>query len=54
MNWCVKLNTTLSNLEGRTLLNVPGYDAREVFEFGAITSFANRLKKSITFIDGSI
>ncbi|KAG6890754.1 hypothetical protein C0992_012726 [Termitomyces sp. T32_za158] len=66
VNWCVKLNTTLSNLEvrmpahskvdvnadcdtlkveqkqltGRTLLNVPGYDIKERFEFGVITSFA--------------
>lgn len=47
VNWCVKLNTTLSNLEveqkqlaGRTLLNVPGYEAKERFEFGVITSFA--------------
>ncbi|KIL58640.1 hypothetical protein M378DRAFT_188200 [Amanita muscaria Koide BX008] len=47
VNWCVKLNTTLSNLEveqkqltGRTLLNVPGYDVKERFEFGVITSFA--------------
>ncbi|KAI6108704.1 tRNA synthetases class I-domain-containing protein [Pisolithus croceorrhizus] len=47
VNWCVVLNTTLSNLEveqkqleGRTLLNVPGYDPKEKFEFGVITSFA--------------
>ena len=47
VNWCVQLNTTLSNLEvdqkqlsGRTLLNVPGYDPKEKFEFGVITSFA--------------
>ena len=47
VNWCVQLNTTLSNLEvdqkqltGRTLLNVPGYDAKEKFEFGVLTSFA--------------
>ena len=67
MNWCTRLNTTLSNLEeskfrcnyycslfiylnsfqvdqrqlaGRTFLNVPGYDAKEKFEFGVITSFA--------------
>jgi valyl-tRNA synthetase len=46
VNWCVRLNTTLSNLEvdkmsltGITMLNVPGYDAKERFEFGAITSF---------------
>ncbi|EIN04124.1 hypothetical protein PUNSTDRAFT_122965 [Punctularia strigosozonata HHB-11173 SS5] len=47
VNWCVRLNTTLSNLEvdqkqldGRTFLSVPGYDPKEKFEFGAITSFA--------------
>ncbi|KAF9220567.1 hypothetical protein BS17DRAFT_759161 [Gyrodon lividus] len=47
VNWCVKLNTTLSNLEvdqkeldGKTLLTVPGYDPKEKFEFGVITSFA--------------
>lgn len=45
VNWCVALNTTLSNLElknqeipGRTLLKVPGYT--EKVEFGVITSFA--------------
>jgi valyl-tRNA synthetase len=27
-------------LEGRTMLSVPGYDPKEKFEFGAITSFA--------------
>ena len=43
----MKLNTTLSNLEvdqkeleGRTLLQVPGYDPKEKFEFGVLTSFA--------------
>ena len=44
MNWCTKLNTTLSNLEvdnkeleGRTLLDVPGYDRK--VEFGVLTHF---------------
>ncbi|KAI0051297.1 hypothetical protein FA95DRAFT_1554638 [Auriscalpium vulgare] len=53
VNWCVKLNTTLSNLEvdqkqltGRTLLNVPGYDVKEKFEFGVITSFAYQIENS--------
>ena len=53
VNWCVKLNTTLSNLEvdqkvlaGRTLLNVPGYDLKEKFEFGVITSFAYEIDGS--------
>ncbi|KAF8332211.1 tRNA synthetases class I-domain-containing protein [Amanita rubescens] len=53
VNWCVKLNTTLSNLEveqkqlmGRTLLNVPGYDPKERFEFGVLTSFAYPIENS--------
>lgn len=47
VNWCVQLNTTLSNLEveqkqlsGRTLMNVPGYPPNERIEFGVIVSFA--------------
>ncbi|KAH8080852.1 valine-tRNA ligase [Filobasidium floriforme] len=51
VNWCVKLNTTLSNLEvdqkdlkGKTFLNVPGYDIKEKFEFGTITSFAYEIE----------
>lgn len=50
VNWCVQLNTTLSNLEveqkqlnGRTLMNVPGYPANERIEFGVITSFKYKL-----------
>ncbi|KAL4071956.1 tRNA synthetases class I-domain-containing protein [Scleroderma yunnanense] len=53
VNWCVRLNTTLSNLEveqkqleGRTLLGVPGYDPKEKFEFGVITSFAYPIENS--------
>ncbi|KAK4054912.1 valine--tRNA ligase [Microbotryomycetes sp. JL201] len=53
VNWCVALNTTLSNLEvdqkvltGRTLLNVPGYPLNEKFEFGVITSFAYPIEGS--------
>lgn len=45
VNWCVKLNTALSNLEvenktvpGHTLLSIPGYD--EKVEFGVLTHFA--------------
>lgn len=51
VNWCVALNTTLSNLEvenkditGRTLLSVPGYS--EPVEFGVITSFAYPIENS--------
>ena len=53
VNWCVRMNTALSNLEldskeisGRTLLNVPGYDSKEKFEFGVLTSFAYKVKDS--------
>ncbi|AET37493.1 valine--tRNA ligase Ecym_1250 [Eremothecium cymbalariae DBVPG len=45
INWSVKLNTAISNLEvenkdvkGRTLISIPGYD--EKVEFGVLTSFA--------------
>lgn len=44
VNWCTKLNTALSNLEvsqkelnGRTMLDVPGYDRK--IEFGVIVHF---------------
>lgn len=71
VNWCVRLNTTLSNLEvgistvlpgmlldrlfvqvdqkqleKRTFLSVPGYDPKEKFEFGVITSFAYPIENS--------
>jgi valyl-tRNA synthetase len=41
-------------LHGWTLLNVPGYDAKEKFEFGAITSFAYCIENSGTSGDNSI
>lgn len=51
INWCTALNTTLSNLEveskeidGRTLLEVPGYD--EPVEFGVLTHFAYPVENS--------
>ncbi|KAI9293757.1 valyl-tRNA synthetase [Neoconidiobolus thromboides FSU 785] len=51
VNWCVHLNTALSNLEvenkeltGSTWLNVPGYDESEKFQFGAIHSFAYQVE----------
>ncbi|CDK25699.1 unnamed protein product [Kuraishia capsulata CBS 1993] len=51
VNWSVKLNTALSNLEvdnktvaARTLLSVPGYD--EKVEFGVLTSFAYEVVNS--------
>ena len=53
VNWCCYLNTSLSNIEvdqkeltGRTLLNVKGYDPKERFEFGVITSFAYPIENS--------
>ncbi|TYJ57165.1 hypothetical protein B9479_002080 [Cryptococcus floricola] len=53
VNWCVYLNTSLSNLEvdqlpltGRKKLNVKGYDPKEFFEFGVITSFAYPIENS--------
>ncbi|KAL1719893.1 hypothetical protein EV715DRAFT_289754 [Schizophyllum commune] len=55
VNWCVRLNTTLSNLEvdqkalnGREFLSVPGYE--EKVEFGVITSFAYPIEDSDTAI----
>lgn len=35
-------------LTGRTLLNVPGYDLKEKFEFGVMTSFAYEIEGSLT------
>lgn len=51
--WIISLTDYISQhkvdqkqLTGRTLLNVPGYDAKEKFEFGVITSFAYPLEGS--------
>lgn len=51
VNWCSALNTTLSNLEvdskeidGRTLLKVPGYE--EPVMFGVLTHFAYPVENS--------
>jgi valyl-tRNA synthetase len=51
VNWCTKLNTSLSNLEvvnkelsGRTLLDVPGYDKK--VEFGIIVHFKYQIEGS--------
>ena len=51
VNWSVKLNTAISNLEvdnknitGRTLLAVPGYDQK--IEFGTLTSFSYQVDGS--------
>ncbi|KAF2498450.1 valyl-tRNA synthetase [Lophium mytilinum] len=56
VNWCTKLNTALSNLEvdnkdleGRTLLDVPGYDRK--VEFGCITTFKYPLDGEDGFLE---
>jgi len=49
VNWCTKLNTSLSNLEvdnkeltGRTLIDVPGYNKK--VEFGIIVHFKYKIE----------
>ena len=56
VNWCTKLNTALSNLEvdnkelnGRTLLDVPGYERK--VEFGVITHFKYPIDGTDEFIE---
>ncbi|KAL8716730.1 MAG: hypothetical protein Q9225_005971 [Loekoesia sp. 1 TL-2023] len=56
VNWCTKLNTALSNievdnknLEGRTLLDVPGYDRK--VEFGVLTHFQYEIEGSAEKIE---
>lgn len=56
VNWCTKLNTALSNLEvsnkelnGRTLLDVPGYEKK--IEFGVICHFRYPIADSDEFIE---
>jgi valyl-tRNA synthetase len=51
VNWCTQLNTALSNLEvvnkelqGRTLLDVPGYERK--VEFGVLTHFKYPIDRS--------
>ena len=34
-------------MEGRTFLSIPGYDAKEKFEFGVITRFAYPIEGSV-------
>ncbi|KAF2417220.1 valyl-tRNA synthetase-like protein [Tothia fuscella] len=55
VNWCTKLQTALSNLEvdnkeieGRTLMDVPGYDRK--VEFGVLTFFRYPIDGSDEFI----
>jgi valyl-tRNA synthetase len=51
--WSQKLTVLLQcdpkELKGRTMLSVPGYDAKEKFEFGVITSFAYQIENSGKF-----
>ncbi|CEP20056.1 hypothetical protein [Parasitella parasitica] len=54
VNWCVQLNTTLSNLEvdnkeieAHTLMSVVGYDKNERFEFGVLNEFAYQVEGSV-------
>ncbi|KAF4979905.1 hypothetical protein FZEAL_3986 [Fusarium zealandicum] len=56
VNWCTKLNTALSNLEvvnkelnGRTLLDVPGYDKK--VEFGIIVHFKYPIEGSDELVE---
>ena len=56
VNWCTKLNTAISNLEvvnkeleGRTLLNVPGYERK--VEFGVLTHFKYPVEGTSEYIE---
>lgn len=40
------LQVDQKKIEGKTLLNVPGYGPKEKFEFGVITSFAYHIENS--------
>ncbi|OBZ72804.1 Valine--tRNA ligase, mitochondrial [Grifola frondosa] len=42
VNWCVDMK----DLTGRTFLHIPGYDIKEKFEFGVLTSFAYPIEGS--------
>jgi valyl-tRNA synthetase len=45
------LQVEQKQLTGRTLLNVPGYDSKERFEFGVLTSFAYPIENSGSCLD---
>jgi valyl-tRNA synthetase len=56
VNWCVQLNTALSNLEvenleiaGRTKIHVPGYDRK--IQFGVLTYFKYNIDGETTAIE---
>ena len=53
VNWCCHLSTALSDqevdhmdLDGPTMLKVPGHDPNKTYEFGALTEFAYKVKGS--------
>ncbi|KAJ2821847.1 valine--tRNA ligase [Coemansia furcata] len=53
VNWCHHMHTALSNLEvenlkltGSTMLNIPGYPAKEKFEFSVMVHFAYQVEDS--------
>lgn len=53
VNWSCQLNTALSNLEvdskeleGRTMMTVPGHDPKKKYEFGVLISFAYPVENS--------
>src|SRR5204862_5417954 len=56
VNWCVQLNTALSNLEvenlditGRTKIQIPGYDHK--IQFGVLTYFKYNIDGEATAIE---
>jgi hypothetical protein len=49
---CVKIDriqVEQKQLTGRILMNVPGYDPKERFEFGVLTSFAYPIENTGTY-----
>jgi valyl-tRNA synthetase len=52
VNWSCALKSAISDievdyeeLEGRTLLPVPGHSKRDKYEFGTLTSFAYKVRR---------
>lgn len=51
VNWSCKMKTAVSDLEvehfdvnGPTMLSVPGHDPNKKYEFGTLTEFAYKVK----------
>ena len=44
-----RIQVEQKQLTGRILLNVPGYDPKERFEFGVLTSFAYPIENTGTY-----